>query len=61
MLNRVERERLQDSRLRIQSIVDALSGVDANKVPHYEEINNCLRDAVESLKLALGSAAEASD
>ena len=52
-LNRVEKERLTDSRLRIESIVDALSGVDPSKVPHYDEITECLRHADESIQLAL--------
>lgn len=58
-MNRVDRERLQDSRLRIQSVVNALSGVDPEKVPQYKEIHECLRDAEKSIEIALRSAADA--
>jgi hypothetical protein len=52
-LNRVEQERLSDSRLRIESVMSALSGIDPSKVPHFEEIQECLRHAQESITLAL--------
>ena len=52
-LNRVEEERLNDSKLRIQSVVSALSGIDPAKVPHYKEIKECLKDAEKSITLAL--------
>jgi hypothetical protein len=52
-LTRVEQERLSDSRLRIQSVVSALSGVDPAKVPNIEEIQECLKDAEENITLAL--------
>jgi hypothetical protein len=54
-LTRVDKQRLQDSRLRIQSIVDALGGVDPAKVPNYAEIGECLREAERSLQIALSA------
>jgi hypothetical protein len=52
-LSRVEQERLTDSRLRIQSVLCALSGVDPSKLPQLEEIQGCLKDAEECIALAL--------
>ena len=54
-LNRVEKIRLEDARLRIQSIVNALSSLDCRKIPNYDGIHACLRDAEKSLALALRS------
>jgi len=59
-LNRVERQRLQDSRLRIQSVVSALGGMDPDKVPNFEEIGDCLREAERSIEIALTSGNEPS-
>jgi hypothetical protein len=55
-LTRVERERITDSRLKIQAIANSLKGVDPNKVPDFEEIEQCLEDADKSLGGALRSA-----
>ena len=54
-LTRVERERLADSRLKIQSVAKSLKNVDPEKVPDYEEIEGCLEDADRSLAGALRS------
>jgi hypothetical protein len=54
-LTRVERERITDSRLKIQAIAHSLNGVDPKKVPHFEEIQACLEDADQSLGGALRS------
>ena len=54
-LTRVERQRLQDSRLRIQSIVSALGGIDPAKLPSYGEIAECLSEADRSIDIALSS------
>jgi hypothetical protein len=54
-LTRVDRQRLQDSRLRIQSIVSSLGGVDADKVPNYVEIHECLRQAERNIEIALNA------
>ncbi len=60
-LSRVERSRLEDSRLRIQSVVNTLVAVDSSKIPHYHDIHECLRDAEESIGLVLRAAAEPPD
>ena len=52
-LTRVERERITDSRLKIQSVADSLSHVDHRKIPDFEEIRDCLEDADRSLSGAL--------
>jgi hypothetical protein len=44
-LTRVERERVSDSRLKIQSAADTLKDVDPEKIPNYEEIQSCLATA----------------
>jgi hypothetical protein len=52
-LTRVERERVSDSRLKIQSVADSLAQVDAAKIPDFEEIQDCLEEAEKSLSGAL--------
>ena len=52
-LTRTERERIADSRLKIQSVAHSLNHVDPNKVPNFEAIQHCLEDAEESLEGAL--------
>ena len=52
-LTRVERERLSDSRMKIQSVVESLKHVDPEKVPDFESIEKCLDDADKSLHGAL--------
>ena len=54
-LTRVERERLADSRLKLQSVSDSLKHVDPAKVQHFEEIQECLEGAEESLSGTLES------
>jgi excinuclease UvrABC helicase subunit UvrB len=54
-LTRVERERITDSRLKIQAIANSLKDVDPKKVPDFEEIEKCLKDADKSLGGALRS------
>ena len=54
-LTRVEKERVTDSRLKIQSVNNSLKHVDPKKVPHFEEIQECLEDAEKSLGGALRS------
>jgi hypothetical protein len=56
-LTRVERERITDSRLKVQSVTNSLKHVDPNKVPDFEEIQECLEDADKSLAEALKSSA----
>jgi hypothetical protein len=49
-LTRTDRERIRDSRHKLQSVTATLEGVDRKKIPHIEEIQECLEDAEESLK-----------
>jgi hypothetical protein len=52
-LTRTERERIADSRLKIQSVAQTLNHVDPRKVPNFKEIQDCLEGAEESLEGAL--------
>jgi hypothetical protein len=52
-LTREDRERINDSRLKIQSITNTLVRVTQNKIPQYVEIQDCLENAEQSLKQAL--------
>ena len=52
-LSRVERERISDSRLKLQVVKRSLHQVDPKKVPDFEDIQECLEDAEESLDGAL--------
>jgi hypothetical protein len=52
-LTNVERERLSDSRAKIQSVVRSLKHVDREKIPDGAEIEDCLEDADKSLTEAL--------
>ena len=52
-LTRVERERITDGMLKIQSARASLEDVDAQKIPEIEAMEDCLEDADKSLKRAL--------
>ena len=52
-LTRMEKERLTDSQLKIQSVAKSLKYVDPKKVPDLAEIEECLEDADKNLKEAL--------
>jgi hypothetical protein len=52
-LSRVEQERLTDSRLRIESVLSALGGLDPAKLPNIVEIQECLREAEACIVMAL--------
>ena len=54
-LTRLERERLTDSRLKLQSVADSLKQIDPKKVRDVEDIQECLEGAEESLSGALRS------
>jgi hypothetical protein len=56
MLTTVERERITDSMLKIQSVRASLDQMDEAKIPHVEEIESCLDSADHHLKVALGYA-----
>lgn len=52
-LTREERERINDSRLKIQSIASTLNQVRSGNIPEYAEIQDCLQHAEHSLTSAL--------
>lgn len=54
-LTRVEKERIVDSRLKIQAVATSLKSVDRRKVPDLDAIEECLEDADKSLGGALRS------
>jgi hypothetical protein len=54
-LTPVEKERITDSRLKIQSVANSLKNVDPKKIPDLEEIQECLEGADQSLGGALRS------
>jgi hypothetical protein len=53
ILTRVERERLRDSQMKLQSITKTLKHVDPKKIPGFTDIEKCLLDADRSLTGAL--------
>jgi hypothetical protein len=55
-LTLVERERITDSVLKIQSVRHSLESMDDDKIPSKEEIENCLENADQNLRAALGYA-----
>jgi hypothetical protein len=54
-LTRLERERITDSRLKLQSAARTLNHIDPEKVHDLDEIQDCLEDAEESLRTSLRS------
>jgi hypothetical protein len=52
-LTRTEKERILDSRLKIQSVVDSLKHVDPKKLDNYNELQDCLDVADETFREAL--------
>ncbi|MGA3043126.1 MAG: hypothetical protein ABSF54_20300 [Bryobacteraceae bacterium] len=55
VLTRVERERITDSRLKVQSVANSLKHIDPQKIRDFEEIQECLEDTDRSLGEALQS------
>jgi hypothetical protein len=54
-LTRVEREKITDSVLNIQSARASLKDMDESKVPELAEMQECLEDADKNLRTALRS------
>jgi hypothetical protein len=54
-LNKAEKERVTDSKLKLQSVSHSLKHIDPAKIPGYEDIEKCLEDAEKSLSGALRS------
>jgi hypothetical protein len=52
-LTNVEREKITDSVLKIQSVQASLEDLDETKIPEYEEISDCLSTVDKNLRLAL--------
>ena len=52
-LTNVEREKITDSMLKIQSVRASLEDMDETKIPDYDEIEGCLSTVDKSLRLAL--------
>jgi hypothetical protein len=52
-LNKLEREVLTDSMLKIQSIQASLNEIDATKLQDIDEIHSCLSTANKSFRAAL--------
>lgn len=60
-LTTVERERITDSMLKIQSVRANLDEIDDAKIPNAGEIGACLATADRSLRQALGYARPADE
>ena len=56
-LTLLERERITDSVLKIQSVRNSIEQIDEKKIPSKEEIEHCLENADHDLRAALGYAA----
>jgi hypothetical protein len=52
-LTRVEREKITDSMLKIQSARASLDKMDETKIQDFEEIQSCLETVDKNLRLAL--------
>jgi hypothetical protein len=52
-LTRVDRERLNDSQFKLQSVAHSLKNVNPQNVPDLQEIEECLEAAERSLAGAL--------
>ena len=52
-LTRLEREKITDGMLKIQSARASLENVDPSKIPEFEEMEDCLEDADRNLEIAL--------
>jgi hypothetical protein len=55
-LSRVDRERITDSVLKIQSVRAQLDHLDGSKLSEIEEIKECLENADDNMRDALKSA-----
>jgi hypothetical protein len=56
-LTRLEREAINDSVLKIQSIQVSLDQVDKNKIPDFQGIESCLDTAHKTLRTLLRNGA----
>ena len=54
-LTKAEKERLADSRMKLQTVAKSLRQVDRDAIPEFDQIESCLEDADKNLGAALGS------
>ena len=54
-LTRADKERIQDSRLKLQSITDSLNQVKTGNIAGMDEIRECLDEAEKNLSDALNT------
>ena len=54
-LTRVDKERIRDSRMKLQSVASSLKELSPQAVDEIDDIQNCLEDAEKTLKGALQS------
>jgi hypothetical protein len=52
-LTKVEKERISDSRMKLQSISISLDQIDPDRVPGLDDIQECLGEAEKALSVAL--------
>jgi hemerythrin len=58
-LKRVEKERIEDGLLKLQSVANSLNQVDSTEIPHLEDVQEALRaqhNAIESVEQRLWDA-----
>ena len=60
-LTRVDKERIADDRMKIQSVVSSLAQIDPAKIADVEAIQECLENADKNLAGALRSNGSAAD
>jgi hypothetical protein len=53
-LTKVERERITDSVLKVQSARASLDQLDQGRIPELDEMEECLEDVDNGLRKALG-------
>jgi hypothetical protein len=54
-LTKAERERVTDSMLKLQSVTKSLRKVNPADIPDFDQLEACLEDADQNLRLALRS------
>jgi len=54
-LTRTDKERITDSRMKLQSVANSLKQINPARISDLDEIQDCLRDAEKSLKTALSA------
>jgi len=52
-LTNVEKEKINDSVLKIQSVRASLENIDENKIPDFREVRHCLSVIDKNLQIAL--------